>query len=72
MASDISCREGEAVRWRVVLPANVTHPALLRALAEHSAPILAFTSIKSDLEGAFWDLTSASRPAASPQGRRAA
>jgi ABC-2 type transport system ATP-binding protein len=71
MASDISCREGEAVRWRVVLPANVTHPALLRALAEHSAPILAFTPIRSDLEGAFWDLTSASRTAPNPHRRAA-
>ncbi len=45
-----------ARRWRVALPAHVTHPALLRALAERGAPVLAFTPIKSDLEAAFWDL----------------
>ena len=72
MASNISGREGEAVRWRVVLPAAVTHPALMRALAERGAPILAFTPIKSDLEGAFWDLTNPSAPAAGPRRRRAA
>ena len=62
MASDISRGEGDAVRWRILLPTGVTHPALMRALAEHGAPILAFTPIKADLEGAFWDLTSASPP----------
>jgi len=72
MATDISCHEGEAVRWRVVLPAAVTHPALLRALAEHGAPILAFAPIKSDLEGAFWDLTSSSPPTDGVRRRRAA
>jgi hypothetical protein len=48
--------EGAARRWRVLLPSGVTHPALLRALAERSAPVLAFTPIEANLEGAFWDL----------------
>jgi ABC-2 type transport system ATP-binding protein len=47
---------GEAGRWRVVLPPNVTHPALMRALAERAVPIFAFEPIKQDLESAFWDL----------------
>jgi ABC-2 type transport system ATP-binding protein len=46
---------GEATRWRVVLPREVPHPALLRALAEHAAPILAFEPIKPSLEAAFWE-----------------
>ncbi len=50
---------GEAGRWRVVLPHDVTHPALMRALAEHGVPIFTFQPIKADLEGAFWDLASA-------------
>jgi ABC-2 type transport system ATP-binding protein len=49
--------EGAATRWRVLLPAGVTHPALVRALAERGAAVLAFTPIKADLEGAFWGLT---------------
>jgi ABC-2 type transport system ATP-binding protein len=48
--------EGAATRWRVLLPAGVTHPALMRALAERNAAVLAFTPIKADLEGAFWSL----------------
>jgi ABC-2 type transport system ATP-binding protein len=47
---------GEASRWRVVLPPNVTHPALVRALAEHSVPIFTFQPIQASLEGAFWQL----------------
>jgi len=47
---------GEAARWRVVLPREVTHPALIRALAEHAVPILSFEPTKADLEGAFWHL----------------
>jgi ABC-2 type transport system ATP-binding protein len=47
---------GEARRWRVVLPREVTHPALMRALAEQGVPIYAFEPIQPDLEGAFWDL----------------
>jgi ABC-2 type transport system ATP-binding protein len=49
-------RIGEASRWRVVLPREVTHPALMRALAELSVAIFAFEPIKADLEAAFWDL----------------
>jgi ABC-2 type transport system ATP-binding protein len=55
--------EGGARRWRVLLPSHVPHPALLRALSERGAPVLAFTPIKADLEGAFWDLA---RPSAEP------
>ena len=46
---------GEATRWRIVLPREVPHPALLRALAEHATPILAFEPIKPSLEAAFWE-----------------
>ena len=49
-------RMGEASRWRVILPPAVTHPVLMRALAEHAVPIFAFEPIKPDLEGAFWAL----------------
>jgi ABC-2 type transport system ATP-binding protein len=48
---------GEAIRWRVVLPRHVNHPALMRALAEEEVGILAFEPIKADLEGAFWALS---------------
>lgn len=47
---------GEAGRWRVVLPRNVTHPALVRALAEYRVPILDFQPIQASLESAFWQL----------------
>ena len=47
---------GEAARWRVVLPRHITHPVLIRALAERGVPILAFEPIKPGLEGAFWHL----------------
>ena len=47
---------GEAGRWRVVLPRHITHPALIRAMAERGVPMLAFQPIKPDLEGAFWHL----------------
>lgn len=50
---------GEAARWRVVLPREVPHAALVRALAEHAVPILAFEPTKADLEGAFWHLAAA-------------
>ena len=52
----VSVTAGEAGRWRVVLPQHVTHPALVRALAERGVPILAFEPIKPSLEGAFWHL----------------
>jgi ABC-2 type transport system ATP-binding protein len=59
---------GEAGRWRVVLPREVTHPALMRAIAEGNVPIVTFQPIKPDLEGAFWDMASGanSRAAGEP------
>ncbi len=67
-------RMGEAARWRVILPRQVTHPALMRALAEHAVPIFAFEPIKPDLEGAFWDIatTPVAATAAGPARSRAA
>lgn len=65
----MSARMGEATRWRVLLPREVTHPALLRALAERGTPIYAFEPIKPDLEAAFWTL--AATPAAEPKARAA-
>jgi hypothetical protein len=62
-------RIGEATRWRVSLPREVTHPALMRALAEGAVPIFAFEPIKADLEAAFWELAA---PASRPDHRRAA
>ena len=47
---------GETMRWRVVLPREITHPVLIRALSERSVPLLAFEPIKPNLEGAFWHL----------------
>lgn len=52
---------GEATRWRVLLPREVPHPALLRALAEHATPVLAFEPIKPNLEAAFWEHASPAR-----------
>jgi ABC-2 type transport system ATP-binding protein len=40
----------------VVLPSQITHPVLIRVLAERGVPILAFEPIKPGLEGAFWHL----------------
>jgi hypothetical protein len=67
----LSSRMGEASRWRVVLPRQVTHPALMRALAEQAVPIFAFEPIRPDLEGAFWELA-APAEALSPPGSRPA
>jgi ABC-2 type transport system ATP-binding protein len=53
---DKAADDGVASRWRVVLPQSVTHPALLKALSQRGTPVLAFTPVKADLEGAFWDL----------------
>jgi ABC-2 type transport system ATP-binding protein len=53
---------GEASRWRVVLPPQVTHPALVRAMAERKVPLFAFEPIKPGLEGAFWHLAKEARP----------
>ena len=47
---------GEAGRWRVVLPREVTQPALIRALAEHAVPIFNIQPIEACLESAFWNL----------------
>ncbi len=47
---------GEASRWRIVLPRQITHPALIAALAEHQVGILGFQPIQPNLEGAFWHL----------------
>ncbi|CAM3226463.1 ABC transporter ATP-binding protein [Asticcacaulis taihuensis] len=55
-ARPMSSAIGEATRWRVLLPPSVTHPVLMRALAEHAVPIIAFEPIKADLESAFWQL----------------
>jgi hypothetical protein len=63
-ANPMSSSIGEATRWRVVLPREITHPALLRVLAEEQVSILAFEPIKADLEGAFWDLAAPARRAA--------
>jgi hypothetical protein len=73
VARPMSARIGDAVRWRVILPRQVTHPALMRALAERSVPIFSFEPIKADLEGAFWDLAAAApRQAEVAPTRRAA
>ena len=45
-----------SARWRVVLPAQVSHPALIRALAEQAVSLQAFEPIKADLTGAFWQV----------------
>ncbi len=63
---------GEAGRWRVVLPREITHPALVRALAEREVPIFTFQPIKSDLEGAFWDLAAGGTPPEETPQRQAA
>jgi ABC-2 type transport system ATP-binding protein len=47
---------GDASRWRVLLPRHVTHPALVRALADQGVPIFNFQPIEAGLEGAFWQL----------------
>lgn len=61
---------GEAARWRVTMPRSVTHPVLMRALAEQAVPIFAFEPIKPDLEGAFWTIAAPAENA-SPQSRAA-
>ena len=57
-ASPVSTSLGDASRWRILIPASVPHPALLRALSEHAVPIVAFEPIQRNLEGAFWSLAS--------------
>lgn len=67
MAADgQAIRMGEATRWRVTLPREVTHPVLMRALAEHGVAIFAFEPIKADLEGAFWALAGRAAEIAQP------
>jgi ABC-2 type transport system ATP-binding protein len=69
-----AARMSEASRWRVTLPRDVTHPALMRALAERAVPIFSFEPIKADLEGAFWALAgraTAAEPQAAPASRAA-
>jgi ABC-2 type transport system ATP-binding protein len=63
-ARPIAAGMGEAGRWRVALPASVTHPALMRALAERAVPIFAFEPVRADLESAFWTLAAPGRRAA--------
>lgn len=55
-AVPLAAAMGEAERWRVVLPRNVTHPALMHALVAHGVSIFAFLPIKADLESAFFHL----------------
>ncbi|HEX6867083.1 MAG TPA: ATP-binding cassette domain-containing protein [Caulobacteraceae bacterium] len=44
-----------AVRWRILLPASVTHPVLMRALAARGARIFDFKPIEAGLESALWN-----------------
>lgn len=55
-AEPMGAQIGEAVRWRVTLPREVSHVALTRAMAEHEVALFGFEPIKADLEGAFWTL----------------
>jgi len=55
-AEPLGAQIGEAVRWRVTLPAAVSHVALMRAMAEREIAIFGFEPMKADLEGAFWSL----------------
>lgn len=55
-AEPMGAQIGEAVRWRVTLPAGTSHVALMRAMAERELPIFGFEPMKADLEGAFWSL----------------
>lgn len=47
---------GEALRWRILLPHEVTYPALMLAMAERQLAVQGFEPIRADLEGAFWSL----------------
>jgi ABC-2 type transport system ATP-binding protein len=55
-AQPFASQFGDALRWRVMLPAHVPHVALMRALAERQVAIQGFEPIRADLEGAFWSL----------------
>ncbi|MFN3515211.1 MAG: ABC transporter ATP-binding protein [Phenylobacterium sp.] len=50
-------RMGEALRWRVLLPAHVPYVSLMRAMAERGLAIQGFEPIEPGLEGAFWALS---------------
>ncbi len=63
-AEPLPARMGDAKRWRILLPREVTAPALMRALADRAVPIFAFEPIREDLEGAFWTLAAIAEPAA--------
>jgi len=54
--SPLGATNAGAMRWRVVLPRQVPHPALVRALADRSVALLNFQPIRPGLEGAFWQL----------------
>jgi ABC-2 type transport system ATP-binding protein len=55
-AKPMGAQIGEAVRWRVTLPAGVSHVVLMRVMAEREVTIFGFEPMKADLEGAFWSL----------------
>lgn len=55
-AQPFSGKMGEAMRWRVLLPVDVTYPALMLAMAERHLSVQGFEPIQPDLEGAFWSL----------------
>jgi ABC-2 type transport system ATP-binding protein len=61
-AEPMPARMGDARRWRILLPREVTPPALMRALADRAVPIFAFEPIREDLEGAFWTLAKRVEP----------
>ena len=56
----------DAVRWRVILPRRVPHPAFIRALADRDVSILGFEPISQGLEGAFWALAAPASVTAEP------
>jgi len=55
-AQALAGRMGEALRWRVLLPAHVPYVALMRELASREVAVLGFEPIQANLEGAFWAL----------------
>ncbi len=50
---------GEAARWRIVLPLDVTNSALSLALARHGVALNSLQPVKPDLETTFWNLAAA-------------
>ncbi|HET9159729.1 MAG TPA: ATP-binding cassette domain-containing protein [Caulobacteraceae bacterium] len=65
-AEPMGAQIGEAVRWRVILPREVGHVALTRAMAEREVALFGFEPIKADLEGAFWSLAGAVQASEAP------